>query len=117
MKIIDVISILINAIQCGDVDINHDTVNIQISKEAVNINLLGDKDKVTVVGKVRILPFSPFEIVKAGAPREDEDGSPCWCNGPWKGDEQHHEFCRERRIAWRQFLETLENVKDTEGGV
>ena len=42
-----------------------------------------------------------------GAPRHDADGSPCWCNGPYARNEDHHSWCRGRRKAWRKFLRVL----------
>lgn len=38
------------------------------------------------------------------APRQDADGSPCWCNGPCRAEEHHHAWCRARRKAWLEFL-------------
>lgn len=43
------------------------------------------------------------EEPQAGAPRE----GPCWCNGPYPRDGQHHEFCRARCRAWKLFKTVL----------
>ena len=49
------------------------------------------------------------EQTKHGAPRGTEE-NPCWCNGPWEREEQHHDFCRRRRLAWKLFMESLRIV-------
>lgn len=43
------------------------------------------------------------------APRGTPE-NPCWCNGPWKKENQHHSFCRKRRSAWHSFLTSLDVI-------
>lgn len=45
-----------------------------------------------------------------GAPREDHDGSPCWCNGPYQAETDHFPWCRTRRHAWRVFLQVCNEI-------
>ena len=72
-------------------------------KMGVPIILRADTIETLICEKEEVYSDCPL----SGASRK----GPCWCNGPYTKDTDHHGFCQERRKAWFAFLKTLDNLK------
>lgn len=56
--------------------------------------------------------FEPemIEVCDAlGLPLPPREG-PCWCNGPYSVEANHHEWCRTNRAVWRSGIAALGTV-------
>lgn len=43
-------------------------------------------------------------------PRE----GPCWCNGPYSQEKDHHSWCRANRQTWRKALRLLSTLRSAD---